>query len=89
MKKAIRFLVPALMVLAIIVSILWYLFVYDRAFTRDSLLQQARFQDQHGNSRISSLFYDMAYGFSGKDSANSSRFRLRAGKDGGRYRNIK
>lgn len=67
MKKAIRFLVPALMVLAIIVSILWYLFVYDRAFTRDSLLQQARFQDQHGNSRISSLFYDMAYGFSGKD----------------------
>ena len=67
MKKAIRFLVPVLMILAILVSILWYLFVYDRAFTRDTLLNQARFQDQHGNSRISSLFYNMAYAFSGKD----------------------
>ncbi len=67
MKKLTRVLVPMLMVLAILASIVWYLFVYDRDFTRDTLLGQARFQDEHGNSRISSLFYDLAYNFSGKD----------------------
>ena len=67
MKKLVRFLVPLLMVLAILASIWWYLFVYDRNFTRDTLLSQARFQDAHGNSRVSSVFYNLAYGFSGKD----------------------
>lgn len=67
MKKLTRFLVPLLLILVIIVSVVWYLFVYDRAFTRDFLLQQARFQDAHGNARISSWFYDMAYSFSGQD----------------------
>lgn len=67
MKKVTRILVPLLMVLLIAASIVWYLFVYDRAFTRDTLLSQARFQDLHGNSRISSWFYNMAYNFSGHD----------------------
>jgi len=67
MKKLTRFLVPLLLVLVIIASIVWYLFVYDRNFTRDSLLSQARFQDMHGNARISSMFYDMAYRFSNHD----------------------
>lgn len=67
MKKATRILVSTLLALLIIVSIVWYLFVYDRAFTRDSLLGQARFQDLHGNSRLSSWFYDLAYDFSGHD----------------------
>lgn len=67
MKKATRILVSALLMLLIVVSIVWYLFVYDRAFTRDSLLGQARFQDLHGNSRLSSWFYDLAYDFSGHD----------------------
>ncbi len=67
MKKALRFLVPLLMTLAILASVVWYLFIYDRAFTRDVLLEQARFQDMHGNSRISSVFYNAAYSFSGKD----------------------
>ncbi len=67
MKKLLRFLVPLLMILAILASVVWYLFVYDRTFTRDTLLGQARFQDEHGNSRISSVFYDLAYNFSGKD----------------------
>lgn len=67
MKKVTRILVPLLLIALIVVSIGWYLFVYDRAFTRDTLLGQARYQDAHGNSRLSSLFYNMAYGFSGKD----------------------
>ena len=67
MKKAVKFLVPLLLGALIIASIVWYLFIYDRAFTRDTLLSQARFQDMHGNSRLSAWFYDAAYSFSGHD----------------------
>lgn len=67
MKKISKFLVPLILVLVILASIIWYLFMYDRAFTRDTLLEQARFHDAHGNAKISSLFYDMAYNFSGHD----------------------
>lgn len=67
MKKATKFLVPLLLGLLILFSIIWYLFIYDRDFTRDALLGQARFHDLHGNTRISSMFYDAAYDFSGHD----------------------
>lgn len=67
MKKISKFLVPLVLGLLILASIFWYLFVYDRAFTRDMLLQQARFQDLHGNAKISSFFYNSAYTFSGHD----------------------
>ncbi len=67
MKKTAKILVPILLVLLILTSIVWYLFVYDRPFTRDTLLAQARFHDLHGNARISALFYDLAYDFSGHD----------------------
>lgn len=67
MKKAIKILVPLLLVVFICACIGWYLFVYDRAFTRDTLLSQARYQDTNGNSRLSSWFYNIAYSFSGKD----------------------
>ena len=67
MKKFIHFLVPILLAIAIIVSVGWYLFVYDRDFTRDFLLSQARYNDLYGNSRLSALFYDLAYEHSGRD----------------------
>jgi len=67
MKKTAKFLMPLILGLLIIASILWYLFIYDRAFTRDTLLNQARYQDMNGNSRLSSWFYDAAYRFSGMD----------------------
>ena len=67
MKKLTHFLVPLLLFALIVASIGWYLFIYDRDFTRDTLLSQARFQDKHGNSRLSALFYDAAYSFSGHD----------------------
>lgn len=67
MKKLTKFLVPLIMGALIVASIGWYLFIYDRAFTRDMLLEQARFQDTHGNSKLSSWFYDAAYDFSGHD----------------------
>ena len=67
MKKFLRFLVSLLLALTIIASIGWYLFVYDRDFTRDALLSQARYHDLYGNSRLSSWFYNMAYEHSGRD----------------------
>ena len=67
MKKFIRVLVPLLLAVLIIASIGWYLFTYDRGFTRDFLLTQARYNDLHGNSRLSSWFYDLAYNFSNHD----------------------
>ena len=67
MKKATRILVPLVLGLFICASIVWYLFVYDRDFTRDTLLSQARFQDLHGNAQLSSWFYDLAYDFSSKE----------------------
>ena len=67
MKKFLKFLVPLVMGAFIAASILWYLFVYDRDFTRDTLLSQARYQDMYGNSRLSAWFYDAAYDFSGHD----------------------
>ena len=67
MKKFFRFIVSLVLGLLVLASIGWYLFSYDRDFTRDTLLSQARFHDEHGNSRMSSWFYDLAYNFSGQD----------------------
>ncbi len=67
MKKLTKILVPILLVLLILGSIVWYLFVFDREFTRDFLLQQARYHDTYGNSRLASFFYDTAYEFSEQD----------------------
>jgi len=67
MKKFLRFFVSLLLVLVIVASIGWYLFVYDREFTRDMLLSQARYNDLYGNTRLSSWFYDLAYEHSGGD----------------------
>ena len=67
MKKIAKFLVPLGLSALILLSIFWYLFIYDRTFTRDTLLSQARFHDTNGNSKISSWFYAAAYSFSGKD----------------------
>ena len=61
MKKLFRFLVPVLLFALILVSIFWYCFIYDRNFTRDMLLTQARYHSTDGNPRIASWFYDMAY----------------------------
>ena len=67
MKKVMQVILAVLLIAIIVGSIGWYLFVYDRDFTRDLLLQQARFNDLHGNARISAWFYDMAYTYSGRD----------------------
>ena len=61
MNKFFKIFIPIILVLAIIACVGWYLFIYDRDFTRDMLLQGARFFDAQGNHEISGWFYDQAY----------------------------
>lgn len=61
MKKALKIIIPILLVLLILASIIWYLLVYDPAFTRDFLLQQARRSESKGDHATASWFYNLAY----------------------------
>ena len=56
MRKILRFVVPLLLAVLVIASIFWYLFMYDRAFTRATLLSQGPVQSLHGMSRLASGF---------------------------------
>lgn len=67
MKKAIKIIVPLVMIIAIIASIGWYLFVYDRDFTRDMLLNQARYYSDNRNDKAASWFYGLAYEYTSQD----------------------
>lgn len=67
MKNSVKRLVPFLLIIIILVSLVWYCFVYDRDFTRDMLLNQARYHSTHGNPKAASFFYDLAYEHSGQD----------------------
>ena len=65
MKKPLKILVPVLLALILIASLIWYLFVYDTAFTRDVLLHQARRLEEKGNHSAAAWFYNQAYAQSG------------------------
>lgn len=67
MKKVFKILVPVLLSILILASIFWYCFIYDRNFTRDMLLGQARYHSTDGNPKMASWFYDTAYELSGQD----------------------
>ena len=64
MKKTLKYLVPIILALLIVGSLVWFGFVYDRTFTRDLLLQQARYHSTSGNPKIGSFFYELAYEYS-------------------------
>lgn len=61
MKKALRIILPILLTLAILLCIAWYLFIYDREFTRDMLLTGARYCESEGNHTAAAWFYNLAY----------------------------
>ncbi len=61
MKRAIRIIIPILLAIAIVLCLAWYLFSYDREFTRDMLLHSARYFESKGNHETSSWFYNLAY----------------------------
>ena len=67
MKKTFKILLTLLLVAAIVASLAWYIFVYDRSFVRDMLISSARTCANMGYSSLSSMFYDMAYNHAGQD----------------------
>jgi len=67
MKKVFHIIIPLLLAVLILASLFWYCFIYDRSFTRDMLLGQARYHSTDGNPKMSSWFYDRAYDLSGQD----------------------
>jgi len=67
MKKVFTKMIPILLTVLILVSVFWYCFIYDRNFTRDVLLTQARYHSTDGNPRFASWFYDTAYELSDQD----------------------
>lgn len=67
MKRTIRILVPILLVLVVFASVFWYLFIYDRDFTQDLLLNRARAADVRGNYRTAAWYYNLAYRHSYED----------------------
>ena len=67
MKKALRIIVPILLAIALIGCMIWYLFVYDREFTRDILLQQARNAEYKGKHELAEWFYNTAYAYADND----------------------
>ena len=69
MKKAIKIILPILLAIAIVLCMGWYLFVYDREFTRDVLLYSARYFDDQGNYNLAGWFYDLAYEQAGDNDA--------------------
>lgn len=61
MKVFLKVFVPIVLAISIILGIGWYLFVYDRDFTRDMLLQGARYFESNNDLNAASWFYDRAY----------------------------
>ena len=61
MNKALRVILPILLVVVIVCSLVWYLMEYDPSFTRDTIMSTARAFDNAGQHRIAAWLYDMAY----------------------------
>ena len=69
MKRTIRILFPIILAIAVCFCAVWYLFVYDREFTRDVLLTTARYCEGQGNQSVAAFFYKLAYSHSGDNDA--------------------
>lgn len=65
MKHNLKRILPILLAIIVILSIIWYLFIYDRDFTRDMLTDCARHFESRGNHAYASWLYDVAYSYSG------------------------
>jgi Leucine-rich repeat (LRR) protein len=84
MKSSLKRILPILLAILVLCSIFWYLFVYDRNFTRDLLLWSAQTLEQNGNHPAAIWFYRQAYVQSGDDQAVAIAL-ARQFKDSGNY----
>ena len=69
MKKTIRIITAIVLTIIIILCSLWYLFVYDREFTRDILLSCARTCESQGSHNAAAWLYNLAYNQSSSSDA--------------------
>lgn len=69
MKKTVRIIFPIFLAICILFCTFWYLFVYDREFTRDMLLGLARYSEGQGNHKVATWFYNHAYSQSADNDA--------------------
>ena len=69
MKKTIRIITAITLIVVILLCSVWYLFIYDRDFTRDMLLNCARSSESRGNHSLAAWFYDLAYAQSDNNDA--------------------
>lgn len=67
MKKTFNRVLVLLIVLALIASAVWYIFVYDRDTVRDFLSAQAANCAKNGHFEASAWFYDLSYQFADQD----------------------
>ena len=84
MKKIIKRIIPLLLIVALIASACWYIFVYDRDTVRDFLMAQARNCAQNGHFEAATWFYDISYEFAGEDE-NVAIDLAQIYKDSGNY----
>lgn len=84
MRNPFRRIVPILLSIAVIAGAVWYLFVYDRDFSRDFLITQARFFESSGYRNVSTWLYDQAYIFADNDETVAIELAQQY-KDSGNY----
>ena len=84
MKKIVKRIIPFLLIVALIASAVWYIFVYDRETVRDFLMAQARSCAQNGHFEAATWFYDISYEFAGEDE-NVAIDLAQIYKDSGNY----
>ncbi len=63
MKPIMKRLIPLLLVLALMVSLCWYVLVYDRDTVKDFLMAQARSFAKSGHFDTAAWLYDLSYEF--------------------------
>ena len=84
MKTFLKRIIPLFLVVALIASLCWYIFVYDRDTVRDFLLAQARSCAENGHFEAATWFYDISYEFAGEDE-NVAVDLARIYKEAGNY----
>ena len=67
MKKIVKWILPLLLICALIASAVWYMFVYDRDTVQDFLISRARICAQRGDFEGATRFYDLSYQLSEQD----------------------
>lgn len=67
MKKIVKRIFAAVLVILLIVSAVWYMFVYDRNTVRDALSELARICAAHDNHDGATWFYGLSYKISDQD----------------------